>query len=211
MRAHDLRVDPDRAAIERQRRRRVRRRLEAHLVRVVAEEVRLANQLVAVLVREMDIERELRHFLRLDQRQLGDLPVLPLHAVEVEVLPHPVLAAEWIGEVIAGDGRLDRLAAGHREAQLGRVARDVARLDRLLVRLVRLVIADDLFDRDAALRSVMSDRFLGHVLVRLLVVLDREARTASSPAGMPMRKRAALLADVGHVLSPLSSTRRGRL
>ena len=164
---------------------------------MIAEHVGLAHELIAVLVGQVDVERELGHLLRLDQRQLGDLPVLPLHAVDEEVLPHPVGAVAGIGEVVAGDRRLDGLAAGELEAELGGVAGDVLRLDRLLVRLVGLMIADDLLDRDAALGGDLQ-RFLGDVAPRLLVVLDGEDERRLDRLHAD-EEVAALRADVGDV------------
>src|SRR4029077_20870752 len=59
----------------------------------------------------------------------------------------------------------------HGEPKLGGVAGDVSRLDALLIGTIRLMIADDLFDADSALR-LYADRFLRHF--RFLGVVERE-------------------------------------
>ena len=191
-------IDPHRAAVERQVGWRLGRRLEAHLVRMVAEQIRLADQLVAILIREVDVERELCHFLGLDERQLGNPAVLPLHTVEIEILPDPVRASVWIGEVVAGDRRFDGLAAGHRETKFRSIARHVPRLDRLLVRLVRLMIADDLLDGDASMGGDVH-RFFRHIRSRRVVVLERKDERPGHRRH-PDEETPAFPAGIGHVL-----------
>ena len=115
-----VRIDPDGAAIKRQRLRRIRRRLEAHFVRVIAVDVDFAHELVAIFVGEVNVERKLRHLLRLNERQLGNLAVLPLHAVDVEVAPHPVRTSMRIRKIVAADRRFDRFSSFQLKAKLRR-------------------------------------------------------------------------------------------
>ena len=140
---------------------------------MIAEKIGVAHELIAVFVGQVDVQGKLGHLLRLDQRKLGDAAVLPLHAIDVEVLPHPVGAAVRLGEVIAGDRRFQRLASLDGKSQLCRVAGDVTRLDRLLVGAIRLMIADDFLDADSAL-CLDVDGLLRDL--RLLGVIESEEK-----------------------------------
>ena len=104
------------------------------------------------------------------------------------------------GEIVAGDRGLDGLAPFEREAQLRGIARDVAWLNRLLIRLVRLMIADDLFDADAALRRD-ADRFLRDL--RLFSVIERQQERAFDRLDAD-EKVPAFRADIGDL--PIASS-----
>ncbi len=111
-----------------------------------------AAQAVAVLLREVDLQRQRRRLLGLDQRDLGEGLAAPFDAVDVERLPGPVGAGLRIEEERPLERRLDRLRSRRRlEAQRRRVGGAVVLEPPVLGVLERLQAAEDLLDRDLAL------------------------------------------------------------
>ena len=100
----------------------------------------------------MDLERQRRRLLGLDQRDLGERLAAPFDAVDVERLPGPVGAGLRIEEERPLERRLDGLRSRRRlEAQRRRVGGAVVLQPPVLGVLERLQAAEDLLDRDLAL------------------------------------------------------------
>ncbi len=129
-----------------------------------------APQPVAVLLGEMDLQRQGRRLLGLDQGDLRQRLVAPLDAVDVEGLPRPVGPGLGIEEERPFERGLDGLRARRDlEAQRGRVERAVVLELAGLGVLEGLEAAQDLLDRDVALAGD------GHLLLHALELGGRGA------------------------------------